>query len=157
VYATNRLPFSVMTVVLRMSVWLGMSFATMSAIVGWQLLYQQNSSPALKNEALSTDVRESVKILTLISCGGMVAAVTAAVCFLLVCVPSSGSWVFTPQMIPYLLMFVLGLVAVVMGWRSQMLVRGYNPLGMATANIGTLLCLLSGSVIREGIRIHAID
>lgn len=155
VYSTGRLPFSVSLVVTRMLIWLGGSFATMSVIAGWQMLWQVNHHSV--GETVTADAPRNIRILASLAYGGIVVSALAGVGYLGFCVPSSRNWLFSVAALPYLLMIVLGTGLLVWGWQSQWRSKRFNARHLGLTTAGTVLNVLGVAVIREGVRIQAVD
>ena len=150
IYTTGRLPFSVVAVILRMLVWIGGSFATMSVIVGWQLHYRQ-SSPS--------DISDVVKPRALagMSICGLVTAILAGSAYLALSGTDSRSLVFGTFSLPYILLAIIGAILQIVGWSRQWQSIRLDVFGLSLSTLGSLIALFGVSVIREAIRISAVD
>ena len=154
VYTTGHLPFTFSEVAFRMLVWLGGSFSTLSVILGWQLLYRQSVSQADANAATQTGAPRTLAGMAM---GGLGAATVAGLVYILFVEASAKGLVFGNLGRIYLLGCALGIGLQCCCWipawrRDRLQVRG---LSIATA--GSLLTLVSTAVVREGVRISAID
>ena len=150
VYATGRLPFDAWTVVPRMLIWGGGSFATMTVIVGWQLRYQELRQPGQV-------IFNSTRPLAALSLGGLGVAVTAATASVLQTDGPTRQLLFGNLALPYVLLTVLGvavqMTAWIIHWRSERLIAGR----LTAASVGAALSLLGVSVVREVPRIRDTD
>jgi len=154
VYTTGHLPFTFSEVAFRMLVWLGGSFSTLSVILGWQLLYRQSVSQADANAAGQTG---DPRTLAGMAISGLSIAAVAGLVYILFVEASAKGLVFGKLGRFYLLGCASGIGLQCCCWipawrRDHLQVRG---LSLATA--GSLLALSSTAVLREGVRISAID
>ena len=154
-YATGRLPFSASLIILRMLVWLGGSFATMSMIVGWQLLWQSNHLS--QGESVSATAPQNIRVLASLAFGGIVVSVLAGIGYLGFCVPSSRNWLFGALALPYFLMILIGTGGLVVGWLRQWRSGKFSAMDLGLVTAGTLFNVLGVAVIREGVRIKLVD
>ncbi len=150
IYTTGRLPFTVITVILRMLVWIGGSFATMSVIVGWQLQYRQLSQP---DGSTVAGPRE----LAGMSICGLVTALLAATAYVVLSGAASKSVVFGTFSLPYVLLGISGAILQTIGWSLQWRSNRLESFGLMLSTLGSLMTLFGVSVIREAIRISAVD
>ncbi len=187
VYATGSLPFTVGALVARMLIWIGGSFATMAAIVGWQLLYRQEFSgdqseiaerqvanpqrdDAVKSSASKgldlrnpvTQERHSgliapVHILAGLAGGGLCIALIAGVAYIVQCDSETRGALFGYRILPYVLIAVVGVVIQGVGWAFQWRRDRFGAGGLTAVAAGAGLCLLGVSVQREAVRMQAID
>ncbi len=159
VYATGRLPFSAGAVIPRMLVWIGGSFATMSAIVGWQLFYRQTWSEAgaVESPEQRADLRTSVRTLASLTGGGLTIAVLAGLLSIVLGGASSRSLLWSGLILPYLCLTVAGLVLQGIGWRWQWQASRFDIRGLMAATAGAVCSVLGVAVIREGVRLRAVD
>jgi len=160
VYATGRLPFTTSAMISRMLIWIGGSFATMSAIVGWQLFYLQRRferQQFSENAGPVADTRGSVPTLARLTGGGLVVALLAGIAYLAQCDAQSRSIVFGSLILPYILLAIVGTVVLGIGWTRQWRSRQFSFVGMMTVTTGVALNLIAAAVIREGLRLRAID
>jgi hypothetical protein len=150
IYTTGRLPFSVVAVLLRMLVWIGGSFATMSVIAGWQLHYLQSSQSGSIADTGS-------RALAGMSISGIVIGILAGTAYLVVSDTASKSLVFGTFSLPYALIAISGAVLQLVGWSLNWRSNRLDVFGLSMATAGGGLTLLGVSVIREAIRISAVD
>ena len=150
VYATGRLPFDWTTLILRMLVWLGGSFATLSAIAGWQLLYRQ------KREDDQFDVIET-RTLALMSLTGLAVALVAGVAYLMDVDAASRRLVFGGFALPYFVLAIAGLILQITAWSLSHRAGRLDGRWLTTASLGAVFSLLGVSVIREALRIGVVD
>ena len=154
-YATGRLPFSASLIVLRMLIWLGGSFATMSMIAGWQLVWQLNHLS--QGSSVSADAPRIIRILASLAFGGVVVSVLAGIGYLGYCVPASRNWLFGVMALPYFLMILIGTGGLVVGWLRQWRSGKFSATDLGLVTAGTLFNVLGVAVIREGVRIQLVD
>ncbi len=150
VYTSGRLPFSATPVVLRMLIWIGGSFASMTVIVGWQLRYRQTS---LEQGLAVVGTRSLARM----SVGGIAIALVAGTAYILQCDAPSRSLVFGGIALPYVLLTAVGAMAQLIGWSLQWRSGRLSGIGLTASTAGASLSLLSVSVIREVLRVRAID
>ena len=154
VYTTGHLPFTFSEVAFRMLVWLGGSFSTLSVILGWQLLYRQSFSQA---DADTAGQNWGTRTLAGMSLGGLGTAAIAGLVYILFVEASVKSLVFGNLGRLYVIGCVLGIglqcCCWIPAWRSDRL----RVRGLLLATAGSLLTLASTTVLREGVRIRAID
>ncbi len=150
IYLTGRLPFSVVAVILRMLVWIGGSFATMSVIVGWQLQYRQSTDSDGGSVAGS-------RSLAGMSICGLAASLIAGTTYVALSGTASRSLVLGTFSLPFVLLTICGAILQAIGWSLQWRSNRLGVFGLATATTGLLMTLLGVSVIREAIRISAVD
>lgn len=150
VYLTGRLPLVAETVIPRMLVWIGGSFATMSAMTGWQLFARQTlvSHPLIETEA---------RTLGGLAVGGMAVASLAVVISLVQSEPAARSLLTGGRFLPYLMVAAAGLVLQGIGWGILWSLTKFSAVGLSIVSVGCGLSLLGTSVMREGLRVHAID
>lgn len=150
VYVTGRLPFDAWSIVPRMFIWCGGSFASMAVIVGWQLRYQELQQPG-------KIISNSTRPLAALSLGGLGVAVTAAIVSVLQTDGPTRQMLFGNLALPYVLLTVLGvtiqMTAWIIHWRSERLIDWW----LAAASVGAALSLLGISVVREVPRIRDAD
>ncbi len=150
VYTTGRLPFSVVAVILRMLVWIGGSFATMSVIVGWQLHYRQSSQSDGSSVA-------GIRSLAGMSICGIITSLIAGTTYIALSGTASKSLVFGTFSLPYVLLAISGAILQMIGWSFQWRSNRLELVGLSIATTGALITLVGISVIREAIRISAMD
>ncbi len=150
VYVTGQLPFSSMAVVLRMLVWIGGSFATMSVIAGWQLWYRH----ATHREAIEP---VNSRPLAGMALGGLGLAWLAGVAYIMQADEMTRNMVFGRAIFAYIVVAVIGAIVQVVGWGFQWRSSQLQTTGLVTATTGAVVSLSGVCVIREGIRISAID
>ncbi len=150
IYTTGRLPFSVVAVILRMLVWIGGSFATMSVIVGWQLNYRQS------HHSDSSTVAGPRELAGMSICG-LVTAMLAAAGYVALSGAAPRSLVFGTFSLPYVLLAISGAILQTIGWSLQWRSNRLEVFGLSLSTIGSLMTLFGVSVIREAIRISAVD
>lgn len=150
VYATGRFPLVASIVVSRMLVWIGGSFATMSVIVGWQLLHRQRISD---EPALESDISR----LAWISHGGIWVAMLAGILYFTQCGHVSRSLLLSTSFMPYLIATVCGVAGQWYGWGIQSRLKRLGWVGLSIASAGCGLCLVGTSFLREGIRVSDVD
>ncbi len=150
IYTTGRLPFSVVAVILRMLVWIGGSFATMSAIVGWQLQYHQSPKPDGSSVA-------GPRSLAGMSICGLVTSLIAGTAYIAQSGAASRSLVFGTFSLPFVLLAISGAILQMIGWSLQWRSNRLEVFGLSIATTGALMALSGVSVIREAIRISAVD
>lgn len=159
IYSTGRLPFTASIVIPRMLVWIGGSFATMAASVGWQIWRQEeliDQNPEREPESYG-EFSSSVRTLVRLAGGGLSVASLAGVVTLMQCDVASRSLIFGTLGLPYLLLIILGLIAQGIGWAQQWRAQQFSKLGMWLASTGCLASLLGVSVIREGLRLGTVE
>lgn len=154
VYTTGRLPFTFSEVIFRMLVWLSGSFATLSVILGWQLLYQQTARKEDSDLAGSTG---QARILAGMSLWGLAVAVIAGLIYIVFLETSARSLVFGSLGRVYLLACAAGIALQIVCWIPAWRTNRLETKGLALATAGSLLTLVSAAVLREGVRISAID
>ncbi|WP_010586833.1 hypothetical protein [Schlesneria paludicola] len=159
IYATGHLPLTASIVIPRMLVWIGGSFATMAASVGWQIWRQEeriDQNPDREPESYG-EFPSSVRTLVRLAGGGMSVALVAGIVTLIQCDDAARSLIFGALGLPYLLLVILGVITQALGWAQQWRARQFCSFGMWAVSIGCLASLLGVSVIREGLRLGAID
>lgn len=159
VYVTGRFPFSTGTILYRMAIWIGGSFATMSMFVGWQLLYRQNWNQrnATPDPVVIAETRSAVRTLANLTALGLVVAFIAAATYLMTRDEGTQRVLFGPMFVTYLWLSVISLIWQWAGWYSQWRSARFRAGGLFLVTVSTVVGLLSVSVVREGLRIRAID
>jgi hypothetical protein len=150
VYVTGRLPFSATVVLLRMLIWIGGSFATMSVIAGWQRIFRQYAD---EHQVVQTETRS----LALMSISGNLVALLAGAIYLWPSDAASRSLLFGNLTLPYLAATIAGLVAQGFSWAMQWQSHRLKARLLWISTVGAIVSLLGVSVLREGIRLRAID
>jgi hypothetical protein len=150
VYVTGRLPFATTTVFLRMLIWMGGSFASMSIIVGWQLLQR---SAINRQTAKESHQRQ----LAIMGMGGLLITLICCVLFLFQCDSHTRSVLFGPAFRLYLLAAAAGTVAQFCGWILQIRNRRLGGLGLFVTSAGAIMSLATVAVLREGVRLADVD
>lgn len=150
VYATGELPLVASAVVLRMLVWLGGSFSTMAVLVGWQLLFRPRTK-------LDPDAADEVRTLTGLACGGLTLALTAGALILLQSDETTRRLVLGSFALPYVLLTVGGVIVLFIGWTLPWRAGRWSRLDLTIASAGCVVSLLGVSVVREALRVRAID
>jgi len=158
VYGTGRLPLFASIVVPRMLIWIGGSFATMSVIVGWQLISRKQAA-VLADDSKSTNelTDESASHLPLLSWSGLAVALLSSLAYLVQLDGVTRGIVFGWSFLPYVLLLVAGAAMQGYGWYQQWTVKMLTIRGLVLASAGCALTLLSVAVLREAIRMRAID
>ena len=158
VYATGRLPFSAVAIASRMLIWIGGSFATMSVIVSWQLFhFQRFHEPISENEEHAENTYNLVRTMAEITGAGIGVALLAGLGYITQCDEQSRGIVFGPLILPYVFVTVAGIIGQGIGWSLQWRASTFTTVGLAIASFGTVLSLLGVTMIREGLRLRAID
>jgi len=150
VYASNAIPLPAMAILLRTLVWVGGSFATLATILGWQLHFTQQDR---SDDATSGDVRR----LALMSIGGLSVAAIAALAYVFVLDETERGRVLGAFAVPYLVVAIGGVMGQIRLW--VMLYR-HSQLSAGWLSMVSLCCaltLVATSVLRESIRLSAID
>lgn len=148
IYATGTLPFTATEVLLRMSIWIGGSFGTLSVIVGWQRLYHQRHRADL--------IEHDTRTLAWMSITGTAVAMAGGIIYLM-WEPPTRPLLISTMIAPYSLITLLGTGLEFTGWISQLRQKQLKSVHLALCSLGTFLSLLGIAVIREGIRLHSID
>ena len=159
IYATGRLPFTAAIVIPRMLVWISGSFATMAATVGWQLWRQEELIDQNTEREPETygEFTSSVRTLVRLAMGGLTVSLVAGAIVFAQCDDKTRGLIFGALGLPYLILTVIGVIAQGLGWFQQWRAQEFNGPGMWTVTVGCLLSLLGVSVMREGIRLGAIE
>lgn len=148
-YTSGVLPFSVAEVVLRMLIWIGGSFGSFAAIVGWQRLYQQHAED-------EPSVQNGTRTLSLMALAGNTLALAAGLAYTL---PDSSTrrLVWSVMVAPYTLTAILGLAVQYAGWIRQRRFGKLQSPQLVMCSVGAFFSLLGVSVIREGMRLQSVD
>ena len=133
VYTTGRLPFSVVAV-----------------IVGWQLHYRQSSQSDGSSVA-------GIRSLAGMSICGIITSLIAGTTYIALSGTASKSLVFGTFSLPYVLLAISGAILQMIGWSFQWRSNRLELVGLSIATTGALITLVGISVIREAIRISAMD
>lgn len=150
IYASGRLPLVANLVIPRMLVWIGGSFGTMAVFLGWQLRYQQKKA----NDGAGGS---AVCHLAMMSCGGLLVAAVAGVGYFVQWKQDARDLLVGREFQPYLWMTVMGLIGQLAGWSLQFRSGKFTVSGMALATAGCGLGLIAVSVLREGLRVNAVN
>jgi hypothetical protein len=131
----------------RIAVWFAGGFSTLAAIASWQLWYTSKSEPP-HNPARST---------AQLALGGLLASALAATVYWIE-LPSSVHAVLTgPLAGPYLTLAMAGVVLQTLAWLGQWRRGAFCPKELAVASGGVLLTITGMTVVREAIRLSAVD
>jgi hypothetical protein len=151
IYVTGQMPFAISTLFFRMLIWIGASFASMSAIVAWQML-------ALQTRQKELDLSVEIQRLVTMSIGGLLVFSLAGLEALAESTREIPYLIFgSSEVSPYLLLTVVGILMQARGW---WLLRGLKQLTgkrLYEISIGAVLTLLGMSFIREAVRTNMID
>ena len=150
VYLTGQLPFSAMSVVLRMLVWIGGSFASMSVIAGWQLFYTQKTTSVDEGSVAPRHLATMAMV-------GLMIALISGVFYVATGDEPARTLVSGYAFSPYAILTVIGISLQFIGWSRQWRSKSLSSAGLTNSACGAVLTLFSLSVVREGIRISAID
>ncbi|HEY0984018.1 hypothetical protein [Schlesneria sp.] len=156
VYTTGQLPFTYTEVIVRMLVWLAGSFPTMCVILGWQLFYRERvSRDGAQNE--SGQDAWGTRALSRMAIGGLAVSVLAGATYILVIETSAKGLVFGNVGRPYLMMGALGVGLQIGGWISMFRQNRLSLLLLGFVSAGSLTTLVCISVLREAVRLSAVD
>ena len=159
IYATGRLPFTAVAIGLRMLIWIGGSFATMSVLVSWQLFYRQklNAEQSKGNGERVDNGLHSVRILAGLTGGGLGVALLAGLGYIIQCDVPTRNMIFGRLILPYLLITLAGVVAQGVGVWFQCRAVKFSVFGLTSTTLAMAITLLGVSIIREGIRVRSVD
>lgn len=159
VYATGQLPLFASIVIPRMLIWIGGSYTTMTVIVGWQLLFRKQIviDHAIYPDKTSDPSDQSVQQLALMSWAGMSVALLAGLVYFVQLDRDTRGVILSLSFAPYVLLLLAGVALQVFGWYQQLAAKNLASRGMILASTGCGLTLLGVAVVREGIRVRAID
>jgi hypothetical protein len=150
VYVTGQLPFSPTEVVLRMLVWIGGAFASMSVITGWQLFSVQTAQADDLN-------RFAPRPLAGMAIGGLAVALVSGTVYFARSNDAARTLILGNLIRPYLILAASGAILQLIGWSQQWRSPRLSFAGLTMATSGAVVTLLSVSVIREGFRISAVN
>ncbi len=150
VYDGGRLPQSAVEVSSRLLVWLGGAFMTMSVVAGWQLCLRQPRADEKAAEAVET------RRLVLLSICGAGLAVVGGLGYV---------WQSTtlaqvlraPLTLAYSIAALLGVGLQGSAWLWQLRTVRLARRPLAIASLGAVLALIAVSVLREALRLTALD
>ncbi len=149
IYASGHPSMSTTAVTLRMLVWIGGSFASMSVIAGWQVAAQSTSR---SSETVAIEMRRLARF----SLGGLAIATAAATAYLIQSEEMVRASTLSAFALPYLISATIGVVVQAVAWAWQLRVA-VNRWLLATASVGCVLALLGVSVLREAVRLASVD
>ena len=155
-YATGHLPVTAFEVISRLAVWIGGSFSTMCVILGWQL-YSSSAVVASTVEDPVVEDTVNARRLTVLSLGGLIAASLASLIYLFQIDLATRHALLSPSMIVPWIGVTAGLALQGIGWGIQWKQQSFKFNGLLAATIGAVTTLCSISLIREAIRIKALD
>lgn len=145
-YASGLLIYRSPEVIPRLLVWFFGATTVAAPVLGWQL----RSGGEEPNE-------REVRHLARISLVGIAGAAVAALVYVLVGHPEAAQVAMTPLTLPYTAITVLAALAQVVAW-AQIYRRRRLTLGSLTfATVALAASLLGSGVVREAVRLEAID
>ena len=150
VYVTGQLPFTPFEVLARMGIWISDSFATLAAILAWQLYRRQSErSPDV--------VGPATRNLAVMAMGGLGLLTLASLTYILTAADKTRAALFDGGTLPYLIISVAGVAMQVAGWFQQWRFGRLTGLWSTVVSTGSVLALLAMSFAREAIRAGVID
>ena len=131
----------------------------MSVLVGWQLLYRDMAQKVRnkQTEMDLDDLRVSVHTLAASTGTGLIIATVAGLVYLLQRDEQTRRMVFGSQGMLYLIVGAIGLIGQGMGWWRQWKIQQFSVVGLTFCSVGAGLALFAVSMIRECVRVRAID
>lgn len=156
VYVTGQMPFATSTLISRMLMWIGGSFASMSAIAVWQLWYLQSRIQAV--EPSENELPKEFRRLAGMSFGGLLVFVVAGFEALAESNSTTRSLVVgSLEVTPYLLVALIGMLIQVHGWWGLVRSRKLQVGPLREVSCGAILALLGISFVREAVRTSSLD
>jgi hypothetical protein len=150
VYVTGQLPFTPFEVLARMGIWISDSFATLAAIVAWQLYRRQS----VRSEV---DVVRTTRTVAVIGVGGLGLLTLAALTYCVTAESRTRTALFSNGTLPYIVLSVVGVGLQIAGWWQQWRLSRLTGLWSMLVSAGGVLALLGMSFAREAIRASVID
>ncbi|MDB5386659.1 MAG: hypothetical protein JWM11_2305 [Planctomycetaceae bacterium] len=150
IYQTGQMPFFASTVLSRMAVWIGGSFATMTAIVAWQLFQQQKRN-------IDRNLSVEIQTLSSLTFGGLAVLFAAGLMAIFESTASTRQAVLGLGAFPYLFLSLAGIAAQVGGWVAQRRLSRLRGQWLTVISSGALLTLLGISFTREAVRSNLVD
>lgn len=150
VYVTGQLPFTSSEVLSRMGIWITDSFATLAAILAWQLYRQQSQRPA-------SVVGPATRNLAVMGLGGLGLLTLAASVYILSAADKTRTTLFDSGTLPYLIISVVGVAMQAAAWFQQWRLGRLTGLWSTIVSTGSALALLGMSFAREAIRASTIE
>jgi hypothetical protein len=143
-YASSHLVYRMPETLPRLSMWFFGSAAIMAAIAGWQVRGADMPQGERRRVAL-------VGIAAL-AAGGVAAAWYAAVSSV-----DAAAAITSSLALPYSVVTGLGAVLMLAGWLRQLRAGEGELAGLVLTSAGAVFALFGSGVMRESIRLHAID
>jgi hypothetical protein len=137
-YAHGDLMYHDAAIVPRLGIWTCGGFATMAMLVSWQLYRQGDGDP---------------KRAARLALGGLLGAGLCAVWYL----RPMGALVFGDAARAYAVVALVGVAMQTTAWVMQYSMATFSGKWLTIASIGCVLTLLGATVVREVIRLDAID
>lgn len=150
IYASGSVAPPPLTTALRMLVWIGGAFASMTLVAGWQL------STSDETEGGAARTREIVR-LSWMSWIGLLVAAAAAAGYIADGGENTRSLVFSPLMMPYLVIAIVGIVLQAVAWATQLRRRRISRGILVSASFGCFFALVGAAVLRESLRLATVD
>ncbi len=148
VFLTGELPFNAVHVVLRMLVWGGAAFASMTVILGWQLA----GPPASADVGLARP-----RPLALTAALGLALSVAGGAAYLVQMEPSIREQLTGSAGLAYLIAAGVGVALQLVGWLVQWGRAEISRVWLSLVTIGWLVGLVSVSALREIARWTVVD
>jgi hypothetical protein len=149
-FATGSLPFSAAEVLLRMAVWIGVSFTSLAAIAAWQL-------HATGEDRFGRDTAREYRRLAAMTLGGLGTAAVAAAWYQFLLPPTIGQALRGPLALPYGILLAIAAAAFAACWLRRFWSPVPSRAWLVAMTAAWVLMLLSASVLREAIRLAGVD
>jgi hypothetical protein len=148
-YASGSMIYGHVQLLPRLGVWFLGSIPTMAVLVGWQLWAAQRRGESIP----PSETRRSAAL----ALAGMAAAGLCGVWYFAVADESTRSQVSGPLAGPYAVLALVGVVVQVSGWVVQYRKGRFVAGWLALSTLGMLGTIAGTVVVREAIRLGAID
>lgn len=148
-YASGRIVYWSPVLLPRLGVWFFGAFPTMSLIVAWQMYVQQHRGYAV--------LAEDVAHTRLLGVSGLTGAIVCGLLYLLFSGGSVRGAITSSLALPFLILAIVGVMAQLGGWLIRWQATQPSRRRLILLSVATLLTIVSATVLREAVRLSAID
>ena len=145
IYASGQLGLNSLQTITRMAIWAFGSFASLAVFVGWQVNRRQTLADG------------AVRVLGIWGIAGVVASAVAGVIYLTLLTSEERSGLASTLGGPYLALAAIGGGLQLGGWWQALRRRVLSIRSLSLATGGLICTLIGSSVLREVLRLQAID
>jgi len=148
-YGSGSLVYDHPQLIPRLALWFFGGFPTLAVLIGWQLRAAQRRG----EDILPVESRR----ITAIACAGLLLSAIAAAIYYWTMDAAGRAAPMSPMARPYLALGVVGLLVQGIGWVRQWRSAEIQKAALMLSTIGVLLTVVGMTVVREALRITAID